>query len=130
MDSKIFCTFTSVEELENTVQNIQTNYAVIFNKLFVLYAEEQNEFLVTYNIESSKAFRFPSNTILVHRRKQTNTLYTINALNALIRSLNGGILDKSYMVRWEDYQNCLLLTKGPDLRKIGTKLYKIYSSSI
>ena len=28
----------------------------------------------------------PENTILVHRKKETNTLYTINALNELIKN--------------------------------------------
>jgi hypothetical protein len=30
------------------------------------------------------------NTILLHRKKESNTLYTINALNDLICSLNEG----------------------------------------
>jgi hypothetical protein len=38
------------------------------------------------------------NTILVHRKKETNTLYTINALNELIKKLNGGVVDIAYKV--------------------------------
>jgi hypothetical protein len=41
-----------------------------------------------------------ANTILLHRKKETNSLYTINALNTLIKSLNNGFLDKNYMVDW------------------------------
>ena len=55
----------------------------------------------------------------------TNTLYTINALNDLIRELNDGKLDKSYQINWADYQNCLLLTNENGLNKIPTKIYKI-----
>jgi len=66
------------------------------------------------------------NTILVHRKKETNTLYTINALNALIRKLNGGKLDKSYMVDWGEHKNSILLThEFSDLRKLDTKVHKI-----
>ena len=58
-------------------------------------------------------------------KKHTNTLYTINALNDLIRELNNGVLDKSFSVEWENYKNCLLLTNDGGLNKIPTKIYKI-----
>jgi hypothetical protein len=34
-------------------------------------------------------------TILLHRKKESNTLYTINALNDLIKELNEGKADTS-----------------------------------
>jgi hypothetical protein len=66
-----------------------------------------------------------SNTILLHRKKESNTLYTINALNTLIMSLNGGVLDKNFMINWQDYKNSILLTNGPDLRRLDTSIHKI-----
>jgi hypothetical protein len=69
------------------------------------------------------------NTILLHRKKESNTLYTINALNTLIKSLNNGKLDKNYIVNWNDYKNSILLTNGPDLRKLDTAIYKIIDLS-
>jgi len=65
------------------------------------------------------------NTILLHRKKESNTLYTINALNDLIKSLNGGVLDNSFMINWRDYQNSILLTHTGALKKLDTKIYKI-----
>ena len=65
------------------------------------------------------------NTILVHRKKQTNTLYTINALNELIKSLNNGILDKKFLINWNDYQNCILLIQTEGFNKIDTKIKQI-----
>jgi hypothetical protein len=46
--------------------------------------------MLTYNVDlgNTKGEFAIGNTILVHRKKQTNTLYTINALNELIKSLN------------------------------------------
>jgi hypothetical protein len=64
-------------------------------------------------------------TISLHRKKNTNTLYTINALNDLIRELNGGKLDKSFPIKWENYKNCLLLTNENGLNKISTRIYSI-----
>jgi hypothetical protein len=64
-------------------------------------------------------------TISLHRKKQTNTLYTINALNEVIRSLNEGILDKTFSVPWEEYKNSLLLTNEDGLNVIPTRIYSI-----
>ena len=64
-------------------------------------------------------------TISLHRKKQTNTLYTINALNEVIRSKNGGVLDKSFQVDWSEFQNSLLLTNDSGLNIIRTKIHKI-----
>ena len=66
-----------------------------------------------------------SGTISLHRKKQSNTLYTINALNEAIRSLNNGVLDKSFAITWENYQNNLLLTNEEGLNIIPTKILKI-----
>jgi hypothetical protein len=65
------------------------------------------------------------NTILVHRKKQTNTLYTINALNELIKSLNNGVLDKKFPIEWENYRNCILLIQAEGFNKINTKIKDI-----
>jgi hypothetical protein len=62
---------------------------------------------------------------LVHRKKESNTLYTINALNTLIKELNDGYLDPNYRVDWNDYRNCILLTRGNELKRINTRLHKI-----
>jgi hypothetical protein len=67
----------------------------------------------------------PENTILVHRKKESNTLYTINALNELIKKLNGGVVDTRYQVDWQHYKNTILLTQQNELRQLKTKIYKI-----
>jgi len=64
-------------------------------------------------------------TISLHRKKNTNTLYTINALNDLIRELNNGKLDKTFPIDWENYKNSLLLTNDEGLNKIPTRIYTI-----
>jgi hypothetical protein len=51
-------------------------------------------------------------TISINRKKESNTLYSINALNALISHLNNGVLDKSFIIDWPNYKNTLLLSQG------------------
>ena len=74
-------------------------------------------------LEAKNIKRTP-NTISIHRKKDSNTLYTVNALNAVIKNLNNGVLDKSFMVDWSRYENTLLLTNGDDLRRINLVLMK------
>jgi len=125
MNNKLFCTFTTEEELENTIQSIKDKYSIVFNKIFVLFSKSQNEYMCTYNVDEANVSTFLENTILVHRKKESNTLYTINALNELIKELNDGELDTSFRVNWNDYRNCILLTKGAELKRINTKLDEI-----
>jgi len=125
MSNKLFCTFSSEENLDTLLSTIQTKYKIIYNKIFVLYSKSQDEYIVTYNIEFGNVSNFLENTILVHRKKESNSLYTINSLNRLIESLNGGVLDVTYKINWMDYQNCILLTKGNELKRINTKLFRI-----
>jgi hypothetical protein len=125
MSNKLFCTFTTEETLDSVLEQIQERYKIIYNKIFVLYSKSQGEYICTYNVDFGNIGTFLENTILVHRKKESNTLYTINALNTLIKELNGGVLDTSYRINWPDYRNCVLLTKGPELKRVNTKLYKI-----
>ena len=125
MSNKLFCTFATEESLESILQEIQERYKIIYNKIFVLYSKSQDEYICTYNVDFGNVGTFLENTILVHRKKESNTLYTINALNTLIKELNGGVLDTSFRINWPDYRNCILLTKGPELKRVNTKLYRI-----
>ena len=125
MSNKLFCTFSSEQHLEQVINTIQDKYTIIYNKIFILYAKSQDEYIVTYNIELGNVSNFLENTILVHRKKESNSLYTINSLNRLIESLNGGVLDVTYKINWMDYQNCILLTKGNELKRVNTKLFRI-----
>ena len=125
LNNKLFCTFTDLECLEDLIEDIKSKYTIIYNKLFVLEIIGKDEFVVTYNVEQANVHSIPSNTILVHRKKESNTLYTINALNELIKKLNGGVVDTNYQVDWQHYKNCILLTQHNDLNQLNTKIYKI-----
>jgi len=131
MNNRLYCTFVPKENIENTVDQIKGSYSVLFNKIFVLESLDGEKIMLTYNVDlgnSSGEFLI-NNTILVHRKKQTNTLYTINALNELIKSLNNGYLDKSYAVNWNDYRNSILLIQSDGYKRIDTKVRKIINIS-
>ena len=128
--NKLFCTFTTQSELENTIELINKRYLVIYNKIFILESPQSEELICTYNIDTGNISSMPMpNTILAHRKKDTNTLYTINALNILIKSLNNGVLDTRYVVDWNNYRNCILLNNGVELRKLDTTINNIINLS-
>ena len=125
LNNKLFCTFTDLNGLDELIDNIKSKYSIVYNKLFVLEIVGKEEYVVTYNVEQANVSAIPENTILVHRKKESNTLYTINALNELIKRLNGGVVDTSYQVNWQHYSNCILLTQHNELTQLNTKIYKI-----
>ena len=125
MSNKLFCTFTTEEHIDTLVETIKGKYDIMYNKIFVLHAKSNDEYVCTYNVDFGNVANFLDNTILVHRKKESNTLYTINALNTLIKELNRGHADPSYRVDWNDYRNCILLTRGTELKRINTRLHKI-----
>ena len=131
MNNKLYCTFTNVNDVEEIVYKIRTSYVILFDKLFVLESLDGEKIMLTYNVDMGNSLEetLISNTILVHRKKQTNTLYTINALNELIKSLNNGILDKRFPIDWNDYKNCILLIQADGFNKIDTKVKEIISLS-
>jgi hypothetical protein len=126
--NKLFATFAKKEDIDQTLDIITGRYSILYNKIFILESKDSDEVIFTYNIDpgNMNTTSVLPNTILVHRKKESNTLYTINALNALIKSLNNGYADPNYRIEWNDYRNTILLTQGPDqLRKLETTIHKI-----
>ena len=131
MNNKLYCTFTTLDAYEEVANTIQTSYVILFNKLFVLESLDGEKIMLTYNVDMNNSSKdsMVDNTILVHRKKQTNTLYTINALNELIKSLNNGVLDKKFPIEWDNYKNCILLIQADGFNRIDTKVRDIINLS-
>ena len=128
MKTQLLCTFAIRSRIDDITRIIMECNDILYNKIYVFEnLNDDSQLICTYNIsyEDGHLTEDIPNTISLHRKKQTNTLYSINALNEVIRSLNNGILDKKFPVPWEQYQNTLLLTNENGLNKILTKLYQI-----
>ena len=127
MKTQLLCTFTSKPRLNDTLDIIITCNDVLYEKVYVFQNEKDlSQLICTYNIEYKYDYEESIiDTISLHRKKQSNTLYTINALNEVIRSKNNGVLDKRYNVDWNEYQNTLLLTNETGLNVVPTKIFQI-----
>jgi hypothetical protein len=125
LNNRLLCTFTPLEELDILVETLSRTYNIMYNKMFVLHIKSNNEYVLTYNIDQGNIDSIPENTILVHRKKEHNVLYTINSLNELIRRLNGGVVDPKFPIDWRHYKNSILLTQNGELKQLQTRIFKI-----
>tara|TARA_B100000287_G_scaffold308549_1_gene291724 strand:+ start:3086 stop:3493 length:408 start_codon:yes stop_codon:yes gene_type:complete len=127
MRTQLLCTFTRQSRLNETLNVIIECNDILYDKVYIFQnLEDTTQLICTYNVEFIDNFEENiENTISLHRKKQSNTLYTINALNEVIRAKNKGILDKRFNVDWSEYQNTLLLTNETGLNIIPTKIHQI-----
>ena len=128
MNTQLLCTFTTKSNLDLVLKEINASYTIVFDKIYVLQNEENvEELMCTYNVDSNNPIDYNSveNTISLHRKKFTNTLYTINGLNEVIASLNNGLMDSKFIVPWDDFKNTLLITNNEGLKRINTRIFKI-----
>ena len=131
MKTQLLCTFTTKEELQTSLQEIRTKYRIVYNYIYVLQNKGNlNELFVTYNIDTQYQPDKPlENTILVHRKKQSNTIYTINALNELVKEENNGVLDKTFSIDWNKFKNSIIVTNVEGTKKISTRVFEIIDFS-
>ena len=128
MKTQLLCTFTTQFNLDQSVIDITKHFKIVFDKIYVLQNEDKpKELICTYNVDQEDDIDFNKvkNTISLHRKKITNTLYTINALNELIKLINNGVLDTSYQVEWDMYKNMILISNKDGLSRIPTRILKI-----
>ena len=129
MNTQLLITFTKTNKLNNTIDEIKSCYALAFNKVYVLEnTTNTKELICSYNIDvtqSINASLIPLNPISVHRKKETNSIYTINALNYIVSLLNDGVVDSTFPIPWENYKNQILVTNTEGIKKIHTKMFKI-----
>lgn len=108
MKPQLLCTFTDNQNLLSCVKNINKVYSV--EGVNIDLFNYPNGIVCIYNVVD-KSKRIPD-TISINKKKETNTYYSINALNALIMALNNGVLDKTYSINWQDYVDSLLLSSS------------------
>lgn len=125
---QLLCTFSTFLDYKKIANEIFDFYEV-YNKRMFVFSNVKNpkEIYLSYNVlnmrRDSPKFQ---NTILIHRKKQTNTLYTLNAMNRLIEEEHGS-LDKSYTVNWSFYENSLIITGDVSVKIIPLKIVSIFN---
>jgi len=125
----LLASFVNPNELDQALERISKVANINKRNIFVFKAESIDDYILTYNIQQETGgIRFNKiwpDTISIHRKKETNTLFSLNAMNELIKLENDGKLITSYQVNWQDYQNCFLLFRNGFLTVLELELIKI-----
>ena len=119
----LLASFIFPERTEWFLSYLENKFGITKNKVFCYEnLDDESKVIMTFKlvIEENKRLNlkdlFPS-AIPIH--KKGNALYTINALNMIIDSMEieniGNIDNSSIKINWDEYQNKLILTKGKEL---------------
>ncbi len=106
MKPQLLCTFTDNSNVFTCIRTIRKSYND--DGIHVDVYTTPNSIVCIYNV-IDRTKRIPD-TISINKKKETNTYYSINALNALIMALNNGVLDKTFAIDWHQYVNTMLLS--------------------
>ena len=132
-DTLLLATFCKARNVRSTIDLITDSFEVVGGKIFVLQDEsDRYKKILTYNIVKDEIVFSDviKNTISLHRKKEVNSLYTLIALNEVVKLQNDGVLDPKFSVEWEEFRNTPLVTyKEEDgeqkLRRVDTRLISI-----
>jgi len=117
------------EEVLIEVQAI-ADTLTLTNKFIFLFEDKEDatKKILTYNAVPEKGKRFNPRlfTMRVHRKKQTNTLYTINGLNLAIAAEHEGKTGKDLKLDWEKYRETILLSVNRALKVQPIRVVQIY----
>lgn len=117
--------FVEQEDIQKALNEIKAKFQIQGNKIFILnQIDEPEELILTFNIELPDNYKENLNItdfgklIRIHRKKEFNCLYTINALNFIIK--NEETLD------WNKYKFCFLTISSNHIKVIKTKLKEVF----
>jgi hypothetical protein len=125
-DTQLLCTFSSIRSYQKDIDALAKYYMIDGNRVYVLQnAANLDDLFLTYNVVKSAGIFYPK-TISVHRKKDVNVIYSINALNELVKLENDGEFSAQVDISWDKYRNSLITTKDGKLKITSTKLLTIF----
>ena len=76
MNTQLLCSFSTRRDYKSIIDIVKESYDVVFKKIYLLENLDNNrQLMLTYNVVKGSSIHLPQ-TISLHRKKQTNTLYT------------------------------------------------------
>jgi hypothetical protein len=125
-NTQLLCTFSDVASYQSDIELMKEFYKIDGGKVYILKnSENPTEIFLTYNVEKNNGKYFPK-TISVHRKKDFNILYSINALNELIKQENGGLFSHTYQVDWTKFKDSIIVVNDGKIKIMPTKLLRIF----
>ena len=121
-NNRLYCTFVPIGRLHESTESLK---GYVQGRIFILDIGKDSEVVLTYNTQGRIPEDFLKSTVLCHRHKLTRTLYTVNALNWIIREENGGVEDRNFKINWDKYQDKMLVVQNKNLVEFKTKIINI-----
>ena len=129
-NDQLLCTFSTLKNYEGEIAALTKVYEISGDRVYVLSnVDHPEEIFLTFN-GRNRGNEYYQHTISVHRKKDYNVLYSINALNELVRLENSGQFSSKFDIPWSKYRNSIITTKDGKLKVTPTKLVKIFSTII
>jgi hypothetical protein len=116
-NTMLLCTFVNSKKfvIAKTISSIIDIFG-IKKEIFQFKTTDPTKIVLTYNVDNSQDYDFPKNTLQIHRNKNTNTLYSLNALNKLIAdgAAAEGKDPKDFRINWDNYKDSLIIMQKQD----------------
>ena len=126
-NTQLLCTFSKANIYLSEIEALAEYYNIVDGKIYVLQSgSNKDDIFLTFNAAKGNNNFYP-NTMSVHRKKEFNILYSINALNELIKMENNGIASSSHQIAWENYRSCLITARDGKVKITPTRLIKIFN---
>lgn len=126
-NTQLLCTFSKIGSYLDEIDSLAKYYEIVDKKIYVLQSGASKEdIFLTFNALKSNGAFYP-HTMSVHRKKEYNILYSINALNELIKMENNGVASPSHQIAWENYRSCLITARDGKVKITPTRLMKIFN---
>jgi hypothetical protein len=127
MNNKLIGLFCKENEIDQNINLIRFKFQnpTYTSKCYLFDTDSTSEYLITFNTNGANNYTLPG-SISLHRHKLTNTLFTLNALNTLIKDQNGNFLDPNFKVDFLPYKNTCLTGRLNDLKVVRTRINTVY----
>lgn len=119
---KLYCTFTSFENINLTFNLINNKLSVDKIDVYKIISNNDIKYGLIYSTDEYVIKIIP-NTIIFHKNK-FDVFYTLNALNILIKKHNKNIPGKKTIIPWSRYSNSIILNDNNRLNFYKTEFYK------
>ena len=119
----MLCKLTNTADYQEDLQKIRECYEI--DKNIFVFKERENEDSIFITFNTSKVYERAIGTFVIHRKKDYNCLFTVNAINLLCLQETGKFKDTEYVPDFNKFSNSAILTKGTELNIVPIKLLEI-----
>jgi len=110
MNRKLFLKFSTKSTHTSDLQYLRSKLTDITNVKFFLFENLLDKNVVFMTFNTTTDLKNIKDLITIHRKSETNTFYTLNAMNRLISDENAGEFKKNFAIDWTLYRDTVILT--------------------